>query len=57
MNYNKRYNKHKILEQIKSSDKKTFDIEDLLLEIGFDMQDMNKFYIKHIKHRIRYKER
>lgn len=55
--YSKRYNKKKLLEIIGKSDKKTFDIEELLFEIGFDMKDMNKFYIRHIKHRIRYKDK
>jgi hypothetical protein len=56
MNYNKKYNKKKILEEIKSSMKKSFSLEDLLFEIGFDMKDINKFYVAHVKHRIRYKE-
>jgi len=54
--YSKRYNKKKLLEIIGKSDKKTFDIEDLLFEVGFTIKDMNKFYIKHIKHRIRYEK-
>lgn len=57
---NKRYNLNKIKEQIDElilSGKKFVELEDLLFEIGFDMKDINKFYIKHVKHRMRYEER
>lgn len=55
--YNKRYNLKTLLDHINeliASDKKFIELEELLFEIGFDMKDINKFYIKHVKHRIRY---
>jgi len=55
---NKRYNLKKLQEEIglliTEKNKKFMSFEELLFEIGFDTQDVNKFYIKHIKHRIRY---
>lgn len=57
MIYKKNYNKKNLLEQITESGKKTFNIEDLLFEIGFDMKDINKFYVTHVKHKLRYEDR
>lgn len=54
--YSKRYNKKQLLEIIEKSNKKSFNIEDLLFEIDFTIKDVNKFYVKHIKHRIRYEK-
>jgi hypothetical protein len=58
--YNKRYNLKTLSEKINeliSSGKQFIEIEDLLFEIGFDMKDINKFYVKHVKHRMRYEDR
>lgn len=58
MNYNKRYNLKKLQEKLteltQDKDIKFMDIEQLLFEIGFDLKDINKFYVIHVKHRIRY---
>lgn len=60
MSYSKRYNLTEIKEIINKlieDGKKNIDIEDLLIEIGFNPLDIQKFYIKNIKHRIRYEKR
>ena len=57
---NKRYNLKTLSEQINElilSGRQFIETEDLLFEIGFDMKDINKFYVKHVKHRIRYEDR
>ncbi|MHB8278702.1 MAG: hypothetical protein ACYDIA_13760 [Candidatus Humimicrobiaceae bacterium] len=57
---NKRYNLKTLSEQINElilSGRQFVEIEDLLFLIGFDMKDINKFYVKHVKHRMRYEDR
>jgi hypothetical protein len=55
--YKKRYSleeiKKVINEQIKQG-KKFLNIEGLLTEIGFDVLDINEFYIKNVRHHFRY---
>lgn len=56
----KRYNLKTLIDEINElilSGKKFVELEDLLFEIGFDMKDVNKFYVKHVKHRMRYEDR
>jgi len=58
--YSKRYNLKTLIDEIDDligAGRKFVDIEDLLFEIGFDMKDINKFYVKHIKHRMRYEDK
>jgi hypothetical protein len=55
--YKKRYNLlevQKVINGLIKEDRKFIDIEDLLIEIGFDTLDIQEFFIKNIKHRIRY---
>jgi hypothetical protein len=56
MAYKKRYNLKELQKIIKTLQerKKFMDLEDLLFEIGYDPLDVNIFYVKNIKHRIRY---
>ena len=58
--YSKRYNLKSLAEEINNLIKdgnKFIEIETLLFAIGFDMKDVNIFYIKHVKHRMRYEDR
>jgi hypothetical protein len=55
--YKKRYNLlevQKVINTLIKEDKKFIDLENLLIEIGFDTLDIHEFFIKNIKHRIRY---
>jgi hypothetical protein len=57
MAYLKRYNLkelQKTLNQLIEKNIKFINIDDLLFEIDFDPLDINTFYIKYIKHRLRY---
>lgn len=60
MSYSKRYNLKTLSEQIDElilSGNEFIELEDLLFEIGFDLLDINKFFTKHVKHRMRYDRR
>lgn len=54
--YKKRYNLKELQKIIKELQKSYnyVDLEKLLFEIGYDPLDVNMFYIKEIKHRVRY---
>lgn len=57
--YHRRYKLENIvedLEEIFKTGKTNIDVEDLLFGIGFDMRDLNSFFTKHIKHRLRYEK-
>ena len=55
--YKKRYNLREIIEifeeQIKKG-RKYMDIESLLFEIFYDPLDINMFWVKNVKFRVRY---
>lgn len=60
MTYSKRYNLETLSDEINElikSGRKFVEIEDLLFAIGFELKDINKFYVKHVKHRMRYEDR
>lgn len=42
------------MKKLKEKKKIFIDFEDLFYEIGFDPLDINEFYTKNIKHRLRY---
>lgn len=54
--YEKNYNVKKIIELLKKQDKKTLNIEEIILLVGFDLIDLNNFYVNHIRNRVRYKK-
>jgi hypothetical protein len=57
--YHRRYklkNTIEDLQELFKTGRNNIDIEDLLFGIGFDMNDLNKFHIKHVKHRLRYEK-
>jgi hypothetical protein len=55
--YKKRYSLEEIEKVINGQieqGKRFLNIEGLLIEIGFDVLDINEFYIKNIRHHFRY---
>ncbi len=55
--YKKRYNLKALVAIINRQiehGRKYMDFEDLLVEIGFDILDINEFYIRNVKHHFRY---
>lgn len=55
--YKKYYNIEdieKVMQGLKSSGKKKIHLEQLLEAIGCDNLDVQEFYIKNVKHHIRY---
>ena len=55
--YKKRYNLKATVEIINKQierGRKYMDFEDLLIEIGFDILDINEFYIRNVRHHFRY---
>lgn len=57
MSYKKRYNLKKIQKTIQKQiekGRKYIDFEGLLFEIFYDPLDVNMFWVKNIKFRIRY---
>jgi hypothetical protein len=55
--YQKRYNLkelQRVITGLLESGRKFLTIEDLLMEIGCDILDINEYYIKKVRHHIRY---
>jgi len=55
--YKKKYNLQelkKVIDKLISEDKKFIDITNLMFAVGYDPLDVNEFYIKFVKHRMRY---
>jgi hypothetical protein len=42
------------IKELKDTGRQKISLEDLFFNIGFDLMDFNKFWIKDVKHRIRY---
>jgi hypothetical protein len=57
MPYKKRYNLkelEKIIKELIENGRSYMDFGDLLFEIDFDPLDVNMFWVKNIKFRVRY---
>lgn len=56
--YRKKYDIKKITESLKEfavkKDKNSMSLEELLETTGYDLLDVNEFYIKNVKHVMRY---
>jgi len=57
--YKKYYNLkevNEIIENLIRQGKKKLNFEKLIDEIGCDIRDINEYYIKEVKHRLRYEK-
>lgn len=52
--YKKKYKKKEIIEILEKHKENNLNIWDLLVLIGFDVIDINFFYINEIKGKVRY---
>ena len=55
--YKKRYTAQDLkraIDRLIEEDKKFIDLTQLMFVVGYDPLDVNEFYTKFVKHRIRY---